>query len=178
MRDTSSRLFFLTGWPACGPAHYGEWLVARRDFQHLDLDAMDTVASAASKLWTRHVPGDVPAFVAALRRLHPRWVITAADPVAHLPHLEELSAAGFELWFLQARTESVSRLTWLQQERAFNPDVRPAVWERQAGAIRSHARKLRPFFRNRCVTTLDTTSGLMDGGELAGLIGAAGEVRA
>jgi hypothetical protein len=164
-------LLFISGWPACGESHYGEWLARRFDFQHLDLDGDPAEASELHVLWTKLVPTRGPAFAAKLQKKHPRWVLTGRAPTDDLERLEALRAGGFSLWFLLARTESLSRQRWLLLEREKDPETRPVVWEKQADAIRSSARALRPFFRDHCIETLNAGLELMDGDALAARLG-------
>lgn len=164
-------LLFLSGWPACGQAHYGEWLVTHYDFQHLDLEIPAADSSELHDLWEKHLPGKAPALAAKLLKRHPRWVVTGGAPTDNLPNLEALRAAGFSLWFLLPRSESLSRQRWLQIEREKDPAARPTPWEKQADAIRSSARQLRPFFRDHCITTLNGVAELLDGDALAAQLG-------
>jgi hypothetical protein len=164
-------LLFISGWPACGETHYGEWLARRFDFQHLDLEVDPADASELHTQWAKLVPAKGPAFAARLQKKHPRWVLTGRAPTDNLPRLEALRAGGFSLWFLLARTESLSRQRWLLLEREKDPEVRPVGWEKQADAIRGSARALRPFFRDHCIETLNAGLELLDGDALAARLG-------
>jgi len=164
-------LFYLTGWPACGETHYGEWLAAHHDFRHLDLEREAANGSDWHQRWETLTPAKAADFAARLRKQHPRWVVTSRVPTGDLTQLEALAAAGFSLWFFLAHTEGVSRQRWLALERETDPDAGPLPWKKQADAIRSSARGLRPFFRNRCVETLNGSGELLDGSELATRLG-------
>jgi hypothetical protein len=144
-------------------------LARRFDFHHVDLDSGD--ASDVHAQWEKLVPGRGPAFAERLRKKHARWVLTGRAPTDNLPRLEALRAGGFSLWFLLARTESLSRQRWLLLERERDPEIRPVAWDKQADAIRSNARALRPFFRDHCIETLNASLELLDGDELAVRLG-------
>lgn len=167
----SSMLIFLSGWPACGDTFYGEWLASRYDFQHVDLDVDPANATGLHEQYAKLRPPRAPAFAAALRKKHPRWVLTGRIPTNDFVQLEALQAAGFSLWFLLAKTEGLSRQRWLMLERERDPEVRPVAWEKQADAIRGSARGLRPFFRDHCIETLNSAGELMDGDTLAARLG-------
>ncbi len=169
--SSRTMLLFITGWPACGQSFYGEWLAAHHGFRHIDLDQPLGDPDGFRNLWEERLPGRAGELAAALGKQHPRWVATGEIPVEHLDNLAPLAAAGFNLWFLLPRTESVSRLTWLQRERELDADVRPTAWDKQASAIRGSARRLRPFFRDHCVTTLNAAHELMDAAEFAAHVG-------
>jgi hypothetical protein len=97
--------------------------------------------------------------------------VTKRAPIADLTLLEALQATDFSLWFFLPRTEALSRQRWLASEREANPTIQPSAWTRQADAIRSSARHLRPFFRDRCIETLCSTGELLDAEELATRLG-------
>lgn len=164
-------LLFLSGWPACGETAYGEWLATSCNFRHIDLESDRSHDPEWTEQWRRLSPERARSFASYLQKKHPRWVLTGQVPADDLPRLESLQAAGFALWFLQARSEGLSRQRWLMLEREIDPAVRPLAWEKQADAIRSSARQLRPIFRDRCVTTLRSVTELMDGAEFATHIG-------
>lgn len=164
-------LFYLTGWPACGEAHYGDWLANHRDFRHLDLAREAESGTEWHLLWEKLTPKRAADFKARLRKQHPRWVVTGRVPTGDLTQLEGLQAAKFSLWFFLPHTESVSRQQWLAQEREVDPNAGPIGWKKQADAIHSSARGLRPFFRNQCVETLNGSGQLLDAAELAARLG-------
>jgi hypothetical protein len=171
--ETQGAMLFLTGWPECGQAVYGEWLAANSGFRHLNLDLPVSERGEAGRLWEEHVPAGIARFVTGLRKTHARWVITDSDPVRHLPIFGALREAGFELWFLMARTEALSRSCWQQRTREADPSARPGDWLKLAGTIRGSARELRPYFRDRCITTLATSRELLDMAAFAAQIGIA-----
>lgn len=164
-------LLFFSGWPACGESYYGEWLASRYDFIHLDLEGDHGREPELREQCEKLTPARAPAFAARLRKQHPRWVITRPATGELLPRLEALRAADFSLWFFLPRADGLSRQRWLMHERERDPEVRPLAWERQAAAIRSHAREMRPYFRDHCVQTLDTAGELLDGDALAARVG-------
>jgi hypothetical protein len=166
-------LLFLSGWPACGAAFYGEWFAQYCDFRHLDFHENGQGSAEMHALWEKLTPSRGTAFAQRLLKQHPRWVLTAPAQTENLPRLEALREGGFSMWFLMARAEPLSRQRWLMQEREFDPEVRPLDWERQANAIRSRARELRPFFRDHCIETLNAGLQLMTGNAVAERIGVA-----
>lgn len=100
------------------------------------------------------MPDGAASFVAALRALHPRWVITWGAPANCMPFFDGLRSAGFDTWFLLAEREQTSRQLWLQREREANREAKPREWESKAGEIRKGARELRRFFRGRCLVSI------------------------
>jgi hypothetical protein len=163
-------LLFLTGWPACGQAFYGEWLASAHGFHNVNLDEDSSDESELRILWRRYLPRRAPALIKHLLKSNSRWVVTGSAPAEHLDHLSSLQAAGFHLWFLQPRDESLSRLTWLRTEREFDEKAPASGWQKRADAIRQQARQLRPFFRDRCITTLLRVGELMPVEELSSLL--------
>lgn len=164
-------LFYLSGWPACGAAHYGEWLAAHRGFRHLDLEREADKASDWHQRWNDLTPAKAADFATRLRKQHARWVVTSRIPTGDLAQLKALQTAGFSLWFFLAHTDGVSRQRWLALEREIDPDASPLAWKKQVDAIRNSARGLRPFFRNQCVETLNNSGELLDAAELAVRLG-------
>lgn len=164
-------LIFLSGWPACGQTYYGEWLAEHHGFMHLDLDASASAATEWHDKWERLLPDQAPALARHLRERNPNWVITGENPPDHLRVLGALQAADFQLWFLLPRSETLCRQTWINRERELGMDVEVREWERRAANIRKNARALRPFFRDRCLTTLKDVGRWTDGAEFAVLTG-------
>jgi hypothetical protein len=164
-------LLYFSGWPACGAAFYGEWFARRFDFHHVDLDNNAGDDGDVRGLTKKLDATRGAALAQRLYKKYPRWVVTERAPTDDLDRLDALMSVGFSLWFLLARSESLSRQRWLMLEREVDPEVRPAAWEREADAIRSNARRLRPYFRDRCIETLNTGLVLMDGDELAARVG-------
>lgn len=171
MKAPPPSLLLLTGWPACGEAFYADWLERNRDFRHLDLNGDNPGDAAALRRWEEFDESDASGFILGLRRQHPRWVLTHAAPVPRMKRLPALRACGFELWFLLPRTEPLSRIQWLSEQRDSDSGVKSSDWAKRAEAIRAAGRELRPHFRDRCIETLLGSDELLSGDEFAVRVG-------
>lgn len=171
MSPVSPTLLFLAGWPACGETFYGKCLAERYDLRHIDLEEETSGYEKAIALWKYPTPSQPDALTNHLLQMHPRWVLTGRAPTGEMSKLTALQAAGFSLWFLLARREEFSRHRWVLLEPETDPAARTNEWRKQAAAIRSSARNLRPFFRNQCVETLVGADELLNVEEVATKLG-------
>jgi hypothetical protein len=107
MTHPKRTLLFISGWPACGETHYGEWLARRFDFHHVDLDSAD--ASDLHSHWEKLVPARGPAFAERLQKIGDKTEVQIPSGMLRMEILEIRGAlAGGELRMTELATRAFS----------------------------------------------------------------------
>ena len=141
-------LILLSGFPASGKSHFGEWLKLNRGYLHIDAELPDGFGSRGLKhLWDCGINScDFTQFASAIGR---PAVVNWGFPVTYISQVRGIVQAGFVPIWLNA-TDAAARIAYARRGTGY-----PSALETQLQGIKSGWQSIHDVFAPRIFLAIE-----------------------